>query len=104
MWNQHLHFLLLIAGCVVAAGCSSPNQASTAEAKPMTENPSDESIQPAAAESESNTEPSEANYEIATLGAGCFWCVEAVFLELDGVVSVESGYTGGHVVKPNYRQ
>ena len=42
--------------------------------------------------------------EEATLGAGCFWCIEAVFEELNGVVSVESGYTGGHVDNPTYRQ
>ena len=42
--------------------------------------------------------------EQATLGAGCFWCIEAVFEELNGVVSVESGYTGGHVENPTYRQ
>ena len=42
--------------------------------------------------------------EFATLGGGCFWCLEAVFEELDGVVDVESGYTGGHVGRPTYRQ
>jgi peptide-methionine (S)-S-oxide reductase len=42
--------------------------------------------------------------EEATLGAGCFWCIEAVFEELNGVISVESGYTGGHVENPTYRQ
>ncbi len=42
--------------------------------------------------------------EAATFGAGCFWCVEAVFLELDGVVSVESGYSGGTVPDPTYEQ
>jgi peptide-methionine (S)-S-oxide reductase len=42
--------------------------------------------------------------EVATLGAGCFWCVEAVYLQLDGVVSVESGYAGGHVVNPTYEE
>lgn len=42
--------------------------------------------------------------EIATLGAGCFWCVEAVFLSLKGVISVESGYSGGHVQNPTYQQ
>lgn len=40
----------------------------------------------------------------STFGAGCFWCVEAVFLELDGVVSVESGYSNGHVKNPTYRE
>jgi len=38
----------------------------------------------------------------ATLGAGCFWCVEAVFQELKGVYKVESGYTGGSIVNPTY--
>lgn len=42
--------------------------------------------------------------EIATLGGGCFWCLEAVFDEIDGVVSVESGYSGGHVKNPAYRE
>ena len=41
--------------------------------------------------------------EIATLGGGCFWCVEAVFDELEGVASVESGYMGGHTPAPTYR-
>src|SRR5215218_9697973 len=42
--------------------------------------------------------------DTATLGAGCFWCVEAVFQELDGVLKVTSGYSGGHVVNPTYEQ
>jgi peptide-methionine (S)-S-oxide reductase len=41
--------------------------------------------------------------ETATLAGGCFWCLEAVFLELRGVASVQSGYTGGHVADPTYR-
>jgi peptide-methionine (S)-S-oxide reductase len=44
------------------------------------------------------------NKEVAILGAGCFWCVEAVFEELQGVESVESGYTGGTVEEPTYKQ
>jgi len=40
----------------------------------------------------------------ATLGGGCFWCLEAVFEELQGVADVESGYSGGHVANPTYRQ
>lgn len=40
--------------------------------------------------------------EIATLGGGCFWCLEAVFDDLKGVVSVESGYMGGHLKDPSY--
>jgi peptide-methionine (S)-S-oxide reductase len=41
---------------------------------------------------------------IATFGAGCFWCVEAVFEQLDGVHTVESGYMGGEVQDPTYRE
>jgi len=41
---------------------------------------------------------------IATLGGGCFWCLEAVYKELKGVQSVESGYAGGHVQNPTYKQ
>lgn len=42
--------------------------------------------------------------EIATLGGGCFWCTEAIYKELKGVVSVTSGYSGGEVVNPSYRE
>lgn len=49
------------------------------------------------------TETSSAT-EIATLGGGCFWCLEAVFVELKGVERVESGYAGGTVVNPTYEQ
>lgn len=41
---------------------------------------------------------------IATLGGGCFWCLEAVFEQLDGVTSVESGYAGGHLADPTYQE
>ncbi len=40
----------------------------------------------------------------ATLAGGCFWCTEAVFLQIDGVQAVESGYTGGTTEDPGYRQ
>jgi peptide-methionine (S)-S-oxide reductase len=42
--------------------------------------------------------------ETATLGAGCFWCVEAVFDDLKGVEDVVSGYSGGHTENPTYRE
>lgn len=42
--------------------------------------------------------------ETITLGGGCFWCTEAVYEQVDGVVSVESGYTNGHVNRPTYEQ
>ncbi|MCS5668437.1 MAG: peptide-methionine (S)-S-oxide reductase MsrA [Chloroflexota bacterium] len=42
------------------------------------------------------------NNEVAVFGGGCFWCVEAVFMEIKGVNSVASGYSGGHVENPSY--
>lgn len=44
------------------------------------------------------------NPETATLGGGCFWCLEAVYDEMEGVLSVESGYMGGEKVNPTYRE
>lgn len=46
--------------------------------------------------------PSERELQVATLAGGCFWCTEAVFVELEGVHEVVSGYTGGHVPNPSY--
>jgi peptide-methionine (S)-S-oxide reductase len=43
------------------------------------------------------------NKEVATLGGGCFWCLEAVFVELRGVEKVESGYSGGAMPNPTYQ-
>jgi peptide-methionine (S)-S-oxide reductase len=42
--------------------------------------------------------------EVATLAAGCFWCVEAIYQQLEGVVKVESGYAGGQVKDPTYKE
>lgn len=41
---------------------------------------------------------------IATLGGGCFWCVEAVYQRVEGVIQVKPGYAGGHVVNPTYKE
>lgn len=49
-------------------------------------------------------ESEQKNMEQATLGAGCFWCIEAIFKELIGVDTVISGYTGGHVKNPSYKE
>ncbi len=46
----------------------------------------------------------QAAVDTATFGAGCFWCVEAVFQRTKGVLSVKSGYSGGHVDNPTYQQ
>lgn len=52
-----------------------------------------------------NDEPQNpSNMQQATFGAGCFWCVEAIFERLEGVYNVESGYSGGHTDNPSYQQ
>lgn len=48
--------------------------------------------------------PTYSKQDTATFASGCFWCTEAIFQELEGVVSVESGYTGGHIKNPSYRE
>ncbi|WP_162670608.1 peptide-methionine (S)-S-oxide reductase MsrA [Gemmata massiliana] len=50
------------------------------------------------------TPAAPATTEVATFGSGCFWCTEAVFLQMKGVQKVVSGYSGGHVPNPTYEQ
>ena len=51
-----------------------------------------------------STPSSAASFETITLGGGCFWCIEAVYLRVQGVTAVESGYSNGHVARPTYEQ
>ncbi len=52
---------------------------------------------------QATSQPSDtSSLQVATLGGGCFWCTEAAFSELRGVLKVESGYSGGHVKNPSY--
>ena len=53
---------------------------------------------------EKMTENKITTIDTATVGGGCFWCTEAVFQMLDGVISVESGYSGGTIKNPSYRE
>ncbi len=55
-------------------------------------------------EANSETPRSDDELQKATFGAGCFWCVEAVFEQLKGVHRVEAGYAGGHVNNPTYKE
>jgi peptide-methionine (S)-S-oxide reductase len=55
-------------------------------------------------EEQTKTSDSQERREVATLGGGCFWCIEAVFDDLKGVESVESGYSGGRRENPTYEQ
>ena len=54
--------------------------------------------------SESNMNGIPSSYDTITLGGGCFWCVEAIYEMLDGVIKVESGYSGGTVKNPTYNE
>ncbi len=49
-------------------------------------------------------DPTYAKQDTLAFASGCFWCTEAIFQELEGVISVESGYTGGHIKNPSYRE
>ncbi len=51
-----------------------------------------------------SNEAAPSSVEVATLGGGCFWCLEAVYQEMKGVLRVESGYAGGHVANPTYKE
>jgi len=51
-----------------------------------------------------NASAMSTHFETATFGAGCYWCVEAIFQRLNGVISVESGFSGGHVNNPTYKE
>ena len=50
------------------------------------------------------TPKSSTDLQVATFGSGCFWCTEAIFQRLKGVVKVESGYSGGKIKNPTYRE
>jgi peptide-methionine (S)-S-oxide reductase len=51
-----------------------------------------------------NEQDSNTATDTATFGAGCFWCVEAIFQQVEGVLKVRSGYCGGHVINPTYEE
>ncbi|MFY7971060.1 MAG: peptide-methionine (S)-S-oxide reductase MsrA [Flavobacteriales bacterium] len=73
--------------------CSQSKSESSTTKKESTQSIQDDQIKP-------NME----GKEVATLGAGCFWCVEAIFQNLKGVEKVESGYSGGEIKNPSYKE
>ena len=85
---------LLVAGAMTAMSMAC-NPTHSAESGPNPTKPREEPV----ADTETPT-----NLKTATFGAGCFWCIEAVFQELKGVKKVVSGYTGGKVANPTYQQ
>lgn len=62
------------------------------------------SIKTTKAVEKENVIMNDSNYKKATFGSGCFWCTEAIFERVKGVKHVESGYAGGHVNNPTYKQ
>ena len=91
-----LIFAILLAVpvvCTIACGpADGPNRATDTDR---------ESAPPTMTDPHAN-DSSSSGSELATFGAGCFWCVEAVLEQLDGVADVTSGYMGGHVENPSY--
>ncbi|MEZ6093372.1 MAG: peptide-methionine (S)-S-oxide reductase MsrA [Pirellulaceae bacterium] len=86
--------MILVTSCLLSV-CSSC-EVDSIDADPLAANARQE-------EAESNKTVKE-DMETATFATGCFWCTEAVFESLKGVESVESGYTGGKIDKPTYRE
>lgn len=85
--TRSLTFLLTLATTAVA-GCQEP------QAEPY---------QPHSMNTDQTVRPPEGK-SFAILAGGCFWCTEAIYAEMQGVDKVESGYTGGHIKNPGYRE
>ena len=95
--SDSLNILAAVVSVGMLLAGTSCNQQNSEDDTVMTTEPME---QPDASSGQSATNETE----VATLGAGCFWCVEAVFLQLEGVLSVESGYCGGRIENPTYEQ
>ncbi len=89
--------MLIIAIVALLGACTEQPPADGNGEKPMTEHAT-----PASNESKDSSGPD--GLQVATFGTGCFWCSEAVMERLDGVVNAESGYMGGDVPSPTYKQ
>ncbi len=93
--------LLLMTVSVIFASACSPKQ--NAHAKDSTDSNQDKNNTTTKTETEKNMTNINAKLDTATFGAGCFWCIEAVFQRLEGVDTVISGYTGGKTLNPTYK-
>ena len=87
-------FIIFLIGCLSFAACAGDNGENFLKSSTFHQMNNNNS------QAEHNND----SIKIATFGAGCFWCTEAQFQQLDGVMRVESGYTGGHVANPTYKQ
>jgi peptide-methionine (S)-S-oxide reductase len=97
---------LLLAVVVLGVGVAVAFYLGGMSMKPDSSTPAEAAETPAQTASSSPAKPDETppGMAKATFAGGCFWCTEAVFLQLRGVESVVSGYTGGTVKNPTYRQ
>lgn len=110
-WSMRVPLLAALLLLVFTVGCArdvatAPTEAASSASEPVPSSSEAQTPQPSDTET-SMTETDETQpvrTELATFGAGCFWCVEAVFERLDGVEDVTSGYMGGHVENPTYKQ
>ena len=84
-------YLISLAGAILFMACTNPDKGSQKKSEDLNNN------------QKSNLMETK-NLDTATFGGGCFWCVEAVYQQLNGVVSVASGYSGGQRANPTYEQ
>jgi peptide-methionine (S)-S-oxide reductase len=94
MFNSQ-NVLLFVLAIVALMACTQVTNATTEKSKKMDDNTKYQSLMDTA---------DTKGLEVATLGGGCFWCIEAVFDELKGVEKSVSGYSGGVLDNPTYRQ
>ena len=100
--------LSVVGLCCVSVGCSSSTPESGSSAPPVAAVPVEDTETATAGDSAADDEATTAEAssadgtQTATLGAGCFWCVEAVFEQIEGVTAVRSGYSGGQIPDPTY--
>lgn len=87
--------LLLFSFSVLGASCHFAQEAPKNDNNMLMNQPSAQTV---------SAQSGSGKTEVATLGGGCFWCVEAVYQELNGVLKVESGYSGGRIANPTYRE
>jgi peptide-methionine (S)-S-oxide reductase len=93
---------LLCLALAVTTACTRANRQATAENQPVSK--AEDVDPPAQTETAPSPDPApDDGLETVTLGAGCFWCVEAVYQRLEGVESVTPGYSGGTVENPTYK-
>jgi len=84
-------YLISLAGAIIFMACTNPENGNQKKSEKLNNNQKSKVME-------------TKNLDTATFGGGCFWCVEAVYQQLDGVVSVASGYTGGQRANPTYEQ